>query len=77
MDINKLRRMLQRRRHSLRMPYAAIQRRTGLGYNTVRRTFANPDQVRLNSLLLVMASVGCTLTFSVEETTHEQNGARQ
>lgn len=57
---------LQTRRKELGMSLRDIQSLTGLGYNTVRRVFADPFKCGLNSVIAVVRSMGCELIFAVE-----------
>ena len=62
----ELRTALERRRQELGMSYRDIQRRTTLGYNTVRRAFTNPFTVHFKNILMICETMACTLLFSIE-----------
>lgn len=66
MTNTELRTALERRRQDLRMSYREIQKRTSVGYNTVRRVFKDPFSVGFKTVLMVCETLGCTLMFSIE-----------
>lgn len=57
---------LDERRESLKMSFKDLQRRTGLGYNTIRRIFKQPFGVALEKVLVVHETMGCSLMFGIE-----------
>jgi hypothetical protein len=58
---------LDKRRDDLQMTYKDIQRRTKLGYNTVRRVFVDPMKCQVGSVIRVLSSMDCSLDFTVEQ----------
>lgn len=58
--------VLTNRRKDLGLTYRQIQKRTTLGYNTVRRVFSDPFNCRIGSVLRVAVAMGCDLLFTVE-----------
>ncbi len=58
--------VLMDRRKDLGLTYRQIQKRTALGYNTVRRVFSDPFNCRIGSVLRVVVAMGCDLLFTVE-----------
>ncbi len=67
MKDNEFKVVLDERRRSLNMSYKDIQRRTELGYNTVRRVFSEPMNCRIGSVIRVCTAMGCFLDFTVEQ----------
>ena len=67
MKDNEFKDALRRRRADLRMTFKEIQRRTELGYNTVRRVFEDPMNCRIGSVVRVARAMGCFLDFTVEQ----------
>ena len=67
MKDNEFKAALDKRRQSLGMSYRDIQRRTSLGYNTVRRVFTDPMNCRIGSVIRVVTAMGCYLDFTVEQ----------
>lgn len=65
MTDKELHEALVKRRNDLDMSYKDIQNLTGLGYNTVRRCFADPFESRSATLILVARTMGCELVFCV------------
>lgn len=63
----EFRETLRKRRTNLGMTYKEIQRRTKLGYNTVRRVFDDPSKCRISSVILVARSMDCDLIFAIED----------
>lgn len=61
-----LRTALERRRQQLELTFRELQKKTKLGYNTVRRVFKTPFEVRFRSILTVCEAMGCGLGFSIE-----------
>lgn len=66
MQDNEFKAAIVVRRTDLRMTYRDIQNRTKLGYNTVRRVFADPFTCRISSVLAVLRSMSCDLHFTIE-----------
>lgn len=62
----ELRTALERRRQDLKLSYRVLQKRTGLGYNTVRRIFTDPFACGFKNVLIVCETLGCCLVFTVE-----------
>ena len=67
MDRETFKAQLNSRRSELGITYKTIQERTGLGYNTVRRTFNDPWKSQAHTLLLVIRTLGCELVFAIED----------
>jgi len=57
---------LSSRRDKLGISYREIQRRTTLGYNTVRRVFRDPMGCRTGSLLKVVRALDGDLIFTIQ-----------
>ena len=66
MQDNEFKDAITTRRTDLKMSYRDIQGRTKLGYNTVRRVFADPFTCRISSVLAVLRSMSCDLHFTIE-----------
>lgn len=64
--------VLTNRRKDLGLTYRQIQKRTELGYNTVRRVFTDPFNCRIGSVLRVAVAMGCDLVFTVENKIGEE-----
>jgi hypothetical protein len=54
------------RRMALKMSLREVQRKTGLGYNTIRRLFDNPMLCKMGSVIRVASVLGCCFDFVVE-----------
>ena len=67
MKEDEFKQLLAERRESLRMSYKDIERRTELGYNTVRRVFTDPMNCRIGSVIRVVSAMGCCLDFVIEQ----------
>lgn len=67
MKDNEFKDALCQRRADLRMTYKELQRRTELGYNTVRRVFSDPMNCRIGSVVRVARAMGCFLDFTIEQ----------
>lgn len=57
---------LNKRRDELGISYREIQRRTELGYNTVRRVFRDPMDCRIGSVLKVVRALDGDLIFTIQ-----------
>ena len=65
MTDKELHEALVKRRADLGISYRDIQNRTGLGYNTVRRCFADPFESRSATLIAILRTMGCELVFCI------------
>lgn len=57
---------LDKRRYDLQITLREIQRRTDLGYNTVRRVFRDPMNCGMGSVLKVVRALGGDLIFAIQ-----------
>lgn len=67
MKEDEFKQSLSKRRSDLGMTYKDIQKRTELGYSTVRKVFSDPMNCRTNSVIRVVTAMGCFIDFIIEQ----------